>query len=547
MTRGTRAEVRVAFVAIGGVAAVTWVYFAWLHVTNATTVALSYLLLLLFVAASSRLAVAIVVSIVAALAFNFFFLPPVGTLAISDPQNWMAFVTFLVVSLVASRLSSVARDRQREAVDRRDELGRLFELGRDVLRATDGEDAIQRLADSVAQRFVLDYVAICLPNGGGFDRHEAGTLPGGSVLGIADLQRAFGVAAGIAGEAREAGGARHEAVAGNPGLLVQLVPLQHGARAIGVLAIASRPIEPATLDAVASVVAIAIERLDLLEARTRAEISRRSVEIKSTLLASLAHDLRTPLTAIRLAVNNLNDPDLTDVQRAGQVDVAVTGVDRLARLFENILEMTRIDADVIAPSLRWVYPSEVIEAARSQVEHAVRAHRIDVVDRSTNHAVCLDARLTSKALAHLLENAAQYSPEGSTITVTHELAGDELLVSVRDRGAGITEADKPHLFERFYRGGAAWQYAPGTGMGLAITRGLLAAEGGRVWAENCVDGGALFSMLVPAASRSDPAAPLRASLAPPDGSLDRPPPRRDRTFPASSVQPPASSPSSRTE
>jgi two-component system sensor histidine kinase KdpD len=484
LTPGTRAELRVAFVAICGLAAVTWVYFAWLHITNATTVALSYLMLLLFVAASSRLAVAIIVSIVAALAFNFFFLPPVGTFAISDPQNWMAFVTFLVVSLVASRLSSVARDRQREAVDRRDELGRLFELGRDVLRTSDGDDAIQRLAGSVAQRFVLDYVAICLPNGAGFERHEAGTLQGGSVLRIADLQRAFGGAAG------------------DPGLPVQLVPLRSGARAIGLLAVASRPIEPGTLDAVASVVAIAIERLDLLEARTRAEISRRSVEIKSTLLASLAHDLRTPLTAIGLAVNNLNDPDLTAVQRAGQVDVAVTGVDRLARLFENILEMTRIDADVIAPALRWVYPSEVIEAARSQVEHAVRAHRIEVVDRSTNHAVCLDARLTSTALAHLLENAAQYTPAGSTITVTHELTVDGLLVSVRDQGAGITEAEKPHLFERFYRGGAAWRYAPGTGMGLAITRGLLAAEGGRVWAENCVDGGALFSMLVPAANRS---------------------------------------------
>src|SRR5580692_456123 len=141
-----RAEVRRAFAAMCGVAAITGAYFTWLHVTNVTTVALSYLLLLLFVAASSRLWVAMTVSVAAALAFNFFFLPPVGTLAIADPQNWMAFVTFLVVSLVASRLSSAARDRQREAVGRRDELGRLFELSRDVLRATDGTEAIHQLA-----------------------------------------------------------------------------------------------------------------------------------------------------------------------------------------------------------------------------------------------------------------------------------------------------------------------------------------------------------------------------------------------------------------
>jgi two-component system sensor histidine kinase KdpD len=491
MPPARRAELRRAFAAICGVAAITGVYFGWLHVTNVTTVALSYLLLLLFVAASSRLWVAMTVSVAAALAFNFFFLPPVGTLAIADPQNWMAFVTFLVVSLVASRLSSAARDRQREAVGRRDELGRLFELSRDVLRATDGDDAIHRLAQSVAERFRLDYAAICLPDGPGFVSHEAGTPGHVGVLKTADLQRALGGAA--PDSAREIHGDAPD---------VRLIPLRHGARAIGLLAVAGRPIEPGTLDALASVVAIAIERLDLLEARTRAEVAQRSVEIKSVLLASLAHDLRTPLTAIRLAVNNLAVPSLTSVQRSGQVDVALTGVERLGRLFENILKMTRIDAEVIAPSPRWVHPSEIIEGARSQVEYALRAHRIDVVDRFAHLAVRVDARLTSTALAHILENAAQYSPVGSTITVTFEVAADGLLISVRDRGAGIADTDLPRLFERFYRGGAAWQYASGTGMGLAITRGLLAAEGGRVWADNAADGGARLSIFVPAESRA---------------------------------------------
>ncbi len=505
MTFAKRAELRIAFLAIGGVAAVTWAYFAWLHVTDVTTVALSYLLLLLFVAASSRLWVAMTVSLAAALAGNFFFLPPVGTLAIADPQNWMAFVTFLVVSLVASRLSSVARDRQREAVGRRDELARLFELSRDVLRATDGNDPIHWLARSVAQRFLLDYVAICSPTGAGFDRHEAGTLDGGCAPTTDDLHRALG---GVAGPA-DAGSDRvdgkcagQQVVEGAPGPLVRLVPLRHGARAIGLLAIAGRPIEPGALDALASIVTIAIERLDLLEARTRAAVSQRSIEINSVLLASLAHDLRTPLTAIGLAVNNLGVSTLTNSQRSGQVDVALTGVERLARLFENILKMTRIDAEIIAPSLRWVHASEIIEAARGQVEHTLRPHKIDVVDRSTRHAVRVDARLTSTALAHVLENAAQYSPEGSTITVTHEVAADGLLISVRDQGEGIAGADLPRLFERFYRGGAARHQASGTGMGLAITRGLLAAEGGRVWAENHSDGGTQFSILVPAESRA---------------------------------------------
>jgi two-component system sensor histidine kinase KdpD len=307
---------------------------------------------------------------------------------------------------------------------------------------------------------------------------------GGSTPTTLVLQRALaGTAQNVEGDAR-------------------FVPLRHGAHAIGLLAVSGRPIEPGTLDALASVVAIAIERLGFLEARTRAEIAQRSIEIKSVLLASLAHDLRTPLTAIRLAVNNLAISSLTDLQRSGQVDVALTGVERLARLFENILKMTRIDAEVIAPSLRWVHPSEVVEAARGQVEQALRDHRIDVVDRSTSRAVRIDARLTSTAVAHVLENAAQYSPPGSTITVTHEVLADGLRISIRDAGGGIAEADLPRLFDRFYRGSAAWRYASGTGMGLAITRGLLAAESGRVWAENCADGGAKFSILVPAENRA---------------------------------------------
>ena len=203
-----------------------------------------------------------------------------------------------------------------------------------------------------------------------------------------------------------------------------------------------------------------------------------------------------------MAVNNLDVSSLTDVQRSGQVEVALTGVQRLTRLFENILKMSRIDDEVIAPVLRWVYPSEIIEAARRQVEQGLRGHRVDVVDRSSNHAVRVDAHLTSTALAHVLENAAQYSPERSTVTVTHEVTADGLLISVRDQGGGIAAADLPRLFERFYRGGAAWKYASGTGMGLAITRGLLAAAGGRVWAEDDGEGGAHFSVFVPAERRA---------------------------------------------
>jgi K+-sensing histidine kinase KdpD len=193
---------------------------------------------------------------------------------------------------------------------------------------------------------------------------------------------------------------------------------------------------------------------------------------------------------------------LTNAQRAGQMAVAFSGLERLSRLFQNILEMTQIDAGAVAPSLQWVYPAEIVATARDQVEHTLRAHIVKVVDGTNGHVVRVDPRLTSAALAHLLENAAQYSPEGTTITVTHELTADGLGLSVQDQGAGIVDSQLPHLFERFYRGAEAHRHTSGTGMGLAIVEGLVAVVGGRVWAENAVGGGARFSIFVPAESRT---------------------------------------------
>jgi signal transduction histidine kinase len=146
-----------------------------------------------------------------------------------------------------------------------------------------------------------------------------------------------------------------------------------------------------------------------------------------------------------------------------------------------------------------VPPSEVVDAARAYVGHALRQHPVEVQEQGTD-LVYVDPRLTTAALAHLLENAAAYSPAGSPITVTAGTTSEGLSLTVRDRGPGISAQDLPHLFDRFYRGTAA-QGRPGSGMGLAIARGLLAVEGGRVWAENAPDGGALFSLAVAAPTR----------------------------------------------
>jgi two-component system sensor histidine kinase KdpD len=483
---------------LAAVAAVTFIQNRWLRLTNAATVSTVFLLVVLIVAATSRLRVAVVTSFAAMLCFNFFFLPPVGTLTIADPQNWVALFAFLAVSLVASHLSAVARARTEEAVGRRDELARLFDLSRDVLLMTESREAISTLARTVARRFDLEFVAIALPRASEWDVFDAGS--GSLALDRRELSNAFATAQTsleFDAYARTYAGHRTTDVDGRQ---IRLVPLRVGTKPIGILAAAGRPIEAGTLDTLAGVVAIAIERAQFLEERKSAELTRQNEELKTALLASLGHDLRTPLTAIRVAASNLRTSWLTEEGRAEQSELIAAEAERLTRLFENILDMARIDAGAVAADARWTHPSEIIAAARAQVENLVRHHVLDVTFES-DEPVRLDPRLTATSVAHLLGNAAQYAPPGTTIHVSARVDGDELVVRVRDHGPGIAPADLPHLFERFYRGAAAKGGPAGTGMGLSIARGLLAVERGRIWAENAAEGGAQFTIAVPVATR----------------------------------------------
>ncbi len=248
---------------------------------------------------------------------------------------------------------------------------------------------------------------------------------------------------------------------------VRLVPLRIGARPVGLIAAAGRPIEPGTLDALGGVVAIAIERGQLLEARTEAELSRRGEELKSALLASLGHDLKTPLTAIRVAASNLQASWLTPDERLEQNRIVLDEVDRLTRLFQNILDMARIEAGEVSADARWVHPSEIVGAARDLVPQALRHHPLDV-EIVSDVLVKVDPRLTAAALSHLLENAAQYSPPGARIEVIAWSGGGEMtLLDRRRHGPGNRRGRPPAIVRAVvYRGGNGKKRAGGAGMGL---------------------------------------------------------------------------------
>jgi two-component system, OmpR family, sensor histidine kinase KdpD len=487
-------------IGLGSIALMTAVYSGWLRVTNPTIVALSYLLVVLIVAAVSTRTVAIATSLMAFLCFNYFFLPPVGTWTITDPENWVALFTLLAVSVIASHLSTQARQRATEATARRDELARLFDLTRDILMTTDTTDAVALVARSVAQRFGLEAATICLPEADGWQLHHSGerTLE----IDRARLDSALAAARSrLEFDGHERVYAGHTRIEFRDRTAAWLVPLRVGARPIGLLALEGEELEPGTRDAIAGVTAIAIERTHLLDERKEAEVVRRSAELKSALLASLGHDLKTPLTAVTVAANNLDASWLTEEQRHEQAEIVRAELRRLNRLFQDIVDMARIETRAVAAEPEWVHPAEIVEAAARQADASLTAHRLEIALESERTLVRLDPRLTSAALAHLLENAGQYSPHGSAITVSVALAQSELRIAVHDRGAGIPPQDLEHIFERLYRGIEARQHRFGTGMGLAITRGLLAAERGRVWAQNHPDGGAVFTIAIPVESQ----------------------------------------------
>jgi len=452
------------------------------------TVALALLLAVLGAAALGRLRVAIVVAIVAVLALNFVFLPPIGTFTIADPENWVALGAFLIVAVIASQLSAVAHDRAREAVSRRNEVTRLFDLSRDVLLTTETAGGLDALARHISRRFTLPRVAIYLPADNGWEVHQGGETA--VVVGQPELDKT---------RASTRGG--HLPVESPEGDSVSLIPLRHGLRTIGVLAAVAPGVDLGTLDAVAGVAAIAIERVQFLRDREAAEIVRQKADLAATLLASLSHDLRTPLTAIRVAVENLRQESMPLDARREQVRAALSELDRLTRLFQDILDMARIDAHGIVAERQWVTPEEIVDAATAYVRHALEG-RVVRVDARADDEVEIDPRLASAALAHLLENAAQYSPAGTPITVKATAGAGGFEVSVTDGGPGLDPGELDHLFERFYRGRMARQSSFGTGMGLAITRGLLAAAGGRVWAENAPGAGARFTIVIPGATRA---------------------------------------------
>lgn len=463
-------------VAIGTVAAVVLIYRRL--PVNPTTVALTFFLIVLGVASRWGLSIAITTAIVATLAFNYFFLPPVRTFTISDPQNWIALFAFLVSAIVASRLSERARREAENSTRRRKEVERLYFLSQQLLATDNVMELVSSIPHYVRDAFALTAAAMFLPKrkeiySTSLDHPEFSQEQLESVSGRGEL---------VVDEQRQ----------------LCFVPLRIGVRPVGSLGLEGAVLSRETLEAVGSLVAISIERAGAIETLTRTEAARESEKLRSALLDSVTHEFRTPLTAIKLSVTSLLSPDPMSAEaKQDLLTVINEETDRLNHLIGEAAEMAQLDAQQVELRRESHGVKEVIQAALERSKKLLLGREVRLQVPESLPTIQVDLERIVEVLAQLLENAAKYSPADSPITITAETSAQEVTVSVADQGPGIDDLEQLLIFEKFYRGRDQRYRVQGTGMGLAIAKAIVEAHGGTIGVTSQLGSGSVIHFAVP--------------------------------------------------
>jgi two-component system sensor histidine kinase KdpD len=463
-------------------ALIVFVYAKLLHV-NPTTVAVTFLLAILSVSAAWGLQFALPMSIGAALCFNFFFLPPIGTLTIADTQNWVALFAFFFAAVVASNLSERARKQTDEAHRRRRDVERLYIFSQQLLIAENVLELLKSVPRYVVETFGVNHAAVYLPVRDQIYRSDA------------DQQE-------IPIEKLRDASARGEILV-EPGRRMAVSPLRMGVRTVGALGMTGELPSRETLEAVGSLIATAIERARAVEELTHTEASQESERLRSALLDSVTHEFRTPLTAIKASVTTLRSgTTLTGEQQQDLLAVIDEESDRLNRLVGEAVEMAQLDAKEVKLDLGPHQIREAIDEALDASKQCLNGHPVEVRLPERLPPAVMDVAWIKKVLQHLLENAAKYSPPGSGIFVSAEAKNNRLITSVADRGAGIDDLERSMVFDKFYRGQSQRYRVQGTGMGLAIVKAIVEAHGGRIEVTSQLGHGSVFSFGLPLASGS---------------------------------------------
>jgi two-component system sensor histidine kinase KdpD len=460
--------------AFGVLAGIVLVYRYGFQV-NPTTVALSFLLLILVLAAEWGLRYAVVISVAATACYNFFFLPPVGTFTIADPQNWLALLAFLVTSIVASRISQRARNQAASARSRQRELEILFRLSKQLLQSESAALLLSSTPAAVAS--VTGATAVLLFMLDGDRLYQAGDTRV-SEIEVPRLRQQASTLAEVSIE--------HDCAN---------VPVRTGVRPTGLLVLRGVLLSAEMAQAIGGLISVSIDRAQALENLAKGEAAKESERLRTLMLDSITHELRTPLTSIKGAATAL----LTGgPQQADNTRVLLTIIDeesdRLNKLISEAVEMAQLDAHEVQMHFHPVKVRELIERAREACPWVEEQHPVRV-DIPADLAVRADPAFLQKAICNLLENAGKYSGRDAPITISGEEKDNQVAIRVADRGIGIQPAEQTLIFERFYRAHAA--VASGTGMGLPIARAIVQAHSGDIKLISQPGSGAVFTIFLP--------------------------------------------------
>ena len=481
-----------ALAAVAISTAIAWAMFPYFAVSNLIMV---YLLGVIIVATRYGRGGSLLATLLSVAAFDFFFVPPYFTFAVSDTQYLVTFGVMLVVALVISSLAVRIRAQAESARERERRMASLYAMSRE-LASTRGVGALREAAGRHIAEVFGSRVVVLLPQPDGRlapDDGDAAHFPlDASELAVSQWVHEHGQVAGQG----------TDTLPGASGLYLPLTGSRGGVGVLGVRPVDPRPLQAPEqlhqLEAFASQTALAIERAQLAEEAERAQVRAETERLRNSLLSSVSHDLRTPLASITGAASTLleNETHLDAVTRRDLLESLHEEADRLNRLVQNLLEMTRLESGALQLHTEWHPVEEVVGAALGRFGKALARRAVTTRVPPDLPLVPMDDVLIEQVLINLLDNALKYTPAESPIEVSAEDAGGTVLIEVADRGPGLPAGEERRIFEKFHRAETA-PTQRGAGLGLAICRGIVHAHGGRIWAENRPGGGVSVRFSLP--------------------------------------------------
>ena len=482
-----------ALIAVAIALALAELIQAWIGATNSDLV---FLTAVVAVAVRFGLWPSLFASVASALAYNFFFLPPIYTFTIADPHNVTAFGFFTLVAVIVSSVAARGRNQAVATMERARTTESLYAFSRKLAGAGTLDDVLWATAYQTALMLKVR-VVLLLP--------ERGTIavktgyPPEDILDDADI-----AAAKWAWENNHVAGRGSDTL---PGAKRLFLPMHTGRGAIGVMGIDSdkpgplfTPDQRRLLDALADQGALAIERVRLVEEMDRVERNAETERLRSALLTSISHDLKTPLAAVLGSAGTLRDlaEKLSAGEKAELLGTIIDESERLNRFIANLLDMTKLESGAITPNVAPHDVGEIVGSALRRASRILARHEVELDLAADLPMLELDAVLFEQVLFNILDNAAKYAPAKTTIHIQAWRDGGTVSLRVIDEGGGIPPADIEHIFDKFYRAQKTDQVRAGTGLGLAISRGFVEAMHGTIVAANRSDrSGAMFTINLP--------------------------------------------------